>query len=135
MVALEGMNYAEAYRQAYELSETIKPTTIYGDATRTAHLPNVMARINELLEMKDRENSVRALTRAARVIDTLEKIMDHGKTDASRIKAAELLGKTVGAFREERGNDDSGRSLEELEDRLERMLSKRAKRARTINNE
>ena len=49
LVALEGLDQSEAYRQAYDVSLDTLPATVWSEASRLVANPKVAARIAELL--------------------------------------------------------------------------------------
>lgn len=62
--------------------------------------------------------------REHRVIATLEEMMANANTDSGRLRAAELLGKTIGLYRNTPDvRDEKHVSVAELEARLERILA------------
>lgn len=118
-----GHSYASAYRTAYDVGENTKDHTIYRDGHGVAHNPKVRARISELVELQLEEHSARQETRAARVVSTLEKVMTSAKTDSARLRAAELLGKSVGLFVDRVSKEETTHaSIADLEKQLGDIL-------------
>ena len=48
LIELQGVNQSEADRQAYDVSSTTLPTTVWSEASRLVAKPKVAARIAEL---------------------------------------------------------------------------------------
>ena len=48
LIAIEGLNQSEAYRQAYDVSPDSAPRTVWDDASQLAHNTEVAQRIAEL---------------------------------------------------------------------------------------
>ena len=95
MVA-SGESYAASYATAYAANKSSK-STIQSEGSRTAGLPHVTAYIEEL--QRDKERLVRTDVAGQRswILDRLKNEAT-GDNPTSRIKALELLGKSVGLF-------------------------------------
>jgi hypothetical protein len=94
----EGATKAQAYRSTYNASG-MAPTTVWPHASRLACHPRVAARIDALRAEKEAVQRMCAVGRTDRLIAQLEYLSDHGSSDAVKIKALELLGKTCGMFK------------------------------------
>ena len=120
----KGMNQTDAYREAYDTSN-MAPGTVWSEACTLRRLPKVARRIEDVIaEIRAEDNASRA-TRGARVVAALEREMATAATPSARLRAAELLGKTVGLYRDviEDGVAD-GESVAELEERLARIIQR-----------
>ena len=93
----EGARLSTAYKQAYNASNMAQ-TTIWPHASRLACHPMIAARITALQAEKEAVQRMCAAGRTDRLIAQLEYLSDHGTSDAVKIKALELLGKTCGMF-------------------------------------
>ena len=93
----EGARLSVAYREAYNASG-MAPTTVWPHASRLACHPMIAARVNALQAEKEAVQRMCAVGRTDRLIAQLEFLADHGSSDAVKIKALELLGKTCGMF-------------------------------------
>ena len=94
----EGAKLSTAYREAYDASNMAQ-TTIWPHASRLAAHPMIAARVNELQAEKEAVQRMFAVGRTDRLIAQLEYLADHGSSDAVKIRALELLGKTCGMFK------------------------------------
>ena len=94
----EGATKAQAYRSTYNASG-MAPTTVWPHASRLACHPMIAARVNELQAQKEAVQRMFAVGRTDRLIAQLEYLSDHGSSDAVKIRALELLGKTCGMFK------------------------------------
>ena len=94
----EGTTKAQAYRSTYNASG-MAPTTVWPHASRLACHPMIAARINALQAEKEAVQRMFAVGRTDRLIAQLEYLSDHGTSDAVKIKALELLGKTCRMFK------------------------------------
>ena len=94
----EGAKLSTAYREAYNAA-SMAPTTIWPHASRLACHPMIAARVNALQAEKEAVQRMCAAGRTDRLIAQLEYLSDHGSSDAVKIRALELLGKTCGMFK------------------------------------
>ena len=94
----EGAKLSTAYREAYDASNMAQ-TTIWPHASRLAAHPKLSARIIALQAEKEAVQRMFAVGRTDRLIAQLEYLADHGSSDAVKIRALELLGKTCGMFK------------------------------------
>lgn len=123
-MAREGLNQSDAYRKAYD-TEGMQDGTIWTEAWKTRNLPHVAQRIEQIVSEIKAEDSASRATRGARIVAVLEQMMLTAKTDSGRLRAAELLGKTVGLYRDvvEDGTQ-SASDVQELQAELERILNR-----------
>jgi len=123
-VGRDGKSYSDAYREAYD-AEGMAPGSVWTAASELGRHPAVSLRIEEIVQEIREEHSASEATRAARIIKTLEEMMLNAKTDSGRLRAAELLGKTVGLYRDVTENrDDQRPGVAELEARLQRIIER-----------
>lgn len=86
-----------AYRQTYNPNK-MSSKTIWEAASRLSKNPKVIARLEELKAEKEAEERMLRLSYGDLVINELQSMGLNSKSDRVRIKALELLGKTVGLF-------------------------------------
>ena len=92
-----GISSTEAYRASYNTGQmSIK--TIWEAASRLSKNPKVVARLDELRAEKEAEERMLRLSYGDLVISELQSMALNSKSCRVRIKALELLGKTVGLF-------------------------------------
>lgn len=100
LIALEGLDQSEAYRQAYDVSLDTLPTTVWSEASRLVVNPKVAARIAELREAYQE----RALCSAEEVIKELMQVgMATVKGDvrpSDKVAALDKMAKILGLYRE-----------------------------------
>ncbi|MDU8925935.1 terminase small subunit [Alisedimentitalea sp. MJ-SS2] len=120
----EGMNFSAAYRETYDTSG-MSQSSVWREAHRLSRNEKVAMRIAELVAIRKEDEHIQSRIRAHQVTEHLMETMRSGKTEASRLRAAELLGKSVGLFtvKTEIKNDDD-QSLAELEDELRQRLER-----------
>ena len=93
-----GLSKTAAYRLAYS-STKLGHKTIWEASSRLSKHPKVVARLDELRAVKEAEERMLQLAYGEFVINELQKLALNAKSDRARIKALELLGKTVGLFK------------------------------------
>ena len=92
-----GTSYTRAYRVAYGLNK-MNSKTVWEAASRLSNNPKVVARLDELKAEKEAEERVLRLSYADFVINELQSLALKSTSDKVRIKALELLGKTINSF-------------------------------------
>lgn len=98
-----GMTQTEAYVEAYDCKSDSKRATAASEGHRLAVNPKIAARIKRLIAARERAIADSALHDRDRVLSKLRTIMasgEGGPAEASQLRAAELLGKSVGLFRD-----------------------------------
>ena len=124
-VVREGATYADAYRRAYDCTGS-NPSTIYSEAAKLAKRPHIATRMSDIALEIHEENRAQRTSRGERIIRQLENLMLNAQTDAAKIRAAELLGKTIGLYRDvvEDGTE-TNQSIAELQAEIERIMARK----------
>ena len=94
---LTGASQTTAYKSYYSATH-MSPKTIWEASSRLSRHPKIVARLDELRAEKEAEERMLRLSYGDFVINELQKLALSAKSDRARIKALELLGKTVGLF-------------------------------------
>lgn len=120
-----GMSLSDAYRAAYE-AERMSPQQIWTEASVLASSPKVARRLEALALEKERQRRMLAPADAAAALDVLRLMMSKADSDATKVRAAELLAKAAGVFTDKvEIEDKTDRSASEIEqaiaDRLRRL--------------
>ena len=92
-----GISQTHAYREAYN-PKKMSSKTVWEAASRLSRNPKVVARLDELRAEKEAEEWMLRLSYGDLVINELQSIALNSRSGRVRIKALELLGKTVGLF-------------------------------------
>ena len=117
-----GMGYAEAYRESHAVTATGKSATHREAASRLMARADIRARVDALVKQRERSQLASALSDRERVLSKLRHWLDHAESgDSNRIRSAELLGKSVGLFKDVVETTDS-RTSDELLAELDAML-------------
>ena len=94
---LTGTSQTTAYKSNYNTTH-MSPKTIWEASSRLSRHPKIVARLDELRAEKEAEEWMLRLSYEDFVISELQSIALNSKSGRVRIKALELLGKTVGLF-------------------------------------
>ena len=118
-----GAVLSDAYRECYA-AENMADKTVWSEACRLAQNPKVATRIKAIQDENEQSRRVIALRREEYVLKRLQEEAEQAETDGSRVRALELLGKTVGLFTDKvEIEQDNDKTAAELEADLERRLS------------
>lgn len=122
-------SYKEAYAKVYDvtLTKTGKvPKWVEVEASKLVANPKVALSIRTSIERKEQSLTASALRTKNYVVERLFRESQDAESDASRVRALELLGKTVAMFSdvvEERGVRETADIERDIEAKLERLLS------------
>ena len=117
-----GMAQAEAYREAYDVTAEGKSASHREAASRLMARADISARVNALIAQRERSILASSVSDRERVLSRLRQWTDSAEAgDSNKIRAAELLGKSVGLFRDVVETSES-RSSDELLAELEAMI-------------
>ena len=124
-----GMTYAAAYREAYDVGPDAKPETQQTAGSKLMAKAQIRARVERLIA--DREKAVvrSAVSDREKVLAKLRQWIDPPANEdgirevasASELKAAELLGRACGLYRDVI-EDNRSRSSEEVQAEIEGKL-------------
>jgi len=92
-----GASQTTAYKSNYSTTH-MSPKTIWEASSRLSKHPKVVARLYELKAEKEAQERMLRLSYGDFVINELQKLALNAKSDRARIKALELLGKSLGIF-------------------------------------
>ena len=92
-----GLCGVDAYKSAYQCTN-MSSKTIWEASSRLSKHPKVVARLNELRAEKEAQERMLRISYGDFVINELQELAMNAKSDKARIKALEILGKTVGLF-------------------------------------
>lgn len=117
-----GMSQAAAYREAYGCSPDSKPETQQANASRLMADSRVRARVDAIIRQKEAGIAASAASDREKVLSKLRHMLENAEpSDSNKLRAAELLGKTVGLFRDVVETSDTRSSNDLLSD-LEKLL-------------
>lgn len=120
----KGAVLSDAYREAYD-AERMKDKTIWEEACKLAQNPKVSARVKTLQAEMEEDRRTIERRREEFVLKQLQQEALQADTDGARVRALELLGKTVGLFSDRVEIEQAGeRSAAEIEAELQARLSR-----------
>ena len=118
-----GAVLSDAYRECYS-AENMTDKAVWVEACRLASNPKVTLRVKAIQAEIEADHRTRAARREAFVLDRLQKECLEAETDGARVRALELLGKTVGIFTDRvEVEHDGDKTAAELEADLEKRLA------------
>jgi hypothetical protein len=94
---LTGASQTTAYKSNYSTTH-MSPKTIWEASSRLSKHPKVVARLDALRAGKEAEERMLRLSYENFVINELQALALNAKSHRARIKALELLGKSIGMF-------------------------------------
>ena len=121
-------SYKEAYAKVYDvqLTKTGKiPKWVEVEASRIVANPKIALSIQRAIERKETSLTASALRTRNYVIESLYKESKESDSDSTRVRALELLGKSVALFTdvtEERKSRDTEEIEKDIEAKLEHLL-------------
>ena len=119
-----GAVLSDAYRECYS-ADTMKDSTVWSEACRLAQNPKVSARIKDIQADMEADRRTIERRREEWVLKRLSEDADQADNASSRIRALELVGKTVGMFTDRIEQADTAeRSASEIEKELKARLDR-----------
>jgi len=124
-----GMTQADAYREAYEPSDSTTAASIHTLASRLMGRVEIRSRVDSLIAARERAVAASAVTDRDKVLSKLRGWMDNAEpADTAKLRAAELLGKAAGLFTTEVNvttrDRDASEVAAELQSKLTGLLSR-----------
>ena len=120
-----GMSQSAAYREAYTCKPGSKPSTQQVAASLLMTDPMVSSRVDKLIKDRERGLMASTLSDKDKVLRKLRNVMDQnegGPVVMAQLRAAELLGKSTGLFKDVQVSE-SPRTASEIQDELELRLA------------
>ena len=124
-------SYKEAYAKVYDVALTKTgniPKWVEVEASKLVANPKVALSIQKAIQRKEHSAVASSLRTRNYVIEKLYKESQDSDSDASRVRALELLGKSIGLFSdviETKETRPSEQIEEEIEERLIELLEKK----------
>ena len=126
LIAEEHLTSSDAYRSAYKPNILAKNKSVHEMACRVMTNIKVQSMIRSIQHKREEDNRMRAIRREEFVLKKLMEEVEKGDQASSRIRALELLGKTVSMFsnKVEIKTKQIDRTSEELTEDLKLKLQK-----------
>lgn len=93
-----GKSQADAYRAAYDVGPNAKPATQQAAASRLMKDSMVRARVDQLIQSRERGLQARALSQAELVATRLREAIDDDGFGPNRLKALDLMARISGLY-------------------------------------
>lgn len=120
----QGLSLSDAYRAAYDTSG-MSQKVVWQEASKLMAHRKVTDRLKQISDEKAQQLRMLAASDAAAAVEVFRKMMLTADTDASKIRAAELLAKASGVFTDKvEVTDKTDRSVSELEQSIKERLSR-----------
>jgi hypothetical protein len=117
-----GLSLSDAYRAAYNV-QNMQPASIHTNACKLFADAKIMQRLRAINREMDEKRRMMAASDAALALRVLREMAEKADTDASRIRAAELLAKAGGVFTEQvEITDKTERNEAEVEQAIAQRL-------------
>ena len=115
---------SDAYRDCYS-AEGMRDSTIWSEACKLAQNPKVSTRVKAIQAEMEEDRRTIARRREEFVLKRLAEEAEQAETDGARVRALELLGKTVSMFSDRiEETDTTERSASDIEADLRRRLDR-----------
>jgi phage terminase small subunit len=125
LAIFNGSNFSDAYREAYD-AENMQPVTIHRQAYELAINSKVAARLDELHREREQQRRMQSLSRSDLVLKQLTDLaLSSAVQDGARVRALELLGKSVALFTDRVETEDK---TDSTADEIERDLADKLRR-------
>ena len=119
-----GAVLSDAYRECYS-AEGMRDSTIWSEACKLAQNPKVSTRVKAIQAEMEEDRRTLARRREEFVLKRLAEEAEQAETDGARVRALELLGKTVSMFTDRiEQTDTTERSASDIEADLRRRLDR-----------
>jgi len=116
-----GQRQSVAYRRAYDATD-MAPATVWNEASRLVRHPEVAQRLALLKQEAEYSAATRREVTRDFVFQELAALAMDAPTSNARLKALELLGKSVGMFTDRVEVEEVERSVEEIEASIRQRL-------------
>ena len=122
-----GSTYSDAYREAYDVKPKTKAGSIQTEASKLMSNPEISQRVEVLIAARERAVQASGVSDREKVLSKLRHFMECAEgADAMKIRSAELLGKSVGLFKDvvEQKQEVASADIEaKLQAKLELLLA------------
>jgi len=123
-----GQSYADAYRSAFNSNG--KDSTVHSEGSRLAKNPQISARVDYLIGLKERAVARKAVSDRELVVGKLRSWVQDGidpttgdEPTSAMLQAATLLGRSVALFTDKLEQTTDDRSAADVASEIERRLA------------
>lgn len=119
-----GADHTSAYRQVYS-AENMAPHTVHTAADELMRHPAIKAKLSAMRQKVEAQSTLAPLVTREFVLNGIMQLAVHADKDSTKLRAFELLGKTVGVdlFRDHVVTTKEERSVADIERELKEKLA------------
>lgn len=118
----EPCSISDAYRHAYD-TEKMSDAVIRNEASKLSQHNDVAIMVDKIIADRSRAKHVREVSTKERIENELWQIVDNEDNNTHRLRALEMMGKSIAMFSEVTISKDEQRSLEDIEQELRAKLN------------
>lgn len=119
-----GLSLSDAYRAAYDTSGSMAKT-VHEAACKLMADSKVKARLEAINREKEEQRRMMAASDASLALATFRRMMESADTDATKVRAAELLAKAAGVFVDKvETTDKTDRTVKDIEQAIAERLKR-----------
>ena len=118
----EPCSISDAYRHAYD-TEKMSDAVIRNEASKLSQHSDVTIMVDRIITDRSKAKHVREVSTKERIENELWKIVDDEDNNTHRLRALEMMGKSIAMFSEVVVSKDEQRSLEDIEKELRSKLN------------
>lgn len=117
-----GQSQAAAYRSAFD-ADRMSPGAVWTEASLLARNPQVAQRVGELKAEAEQVRRTRLVGREAEILAQIEFEATNARSDATRLRALELLGRAAGLFVDRVEVQQVDRTADQIETEIRARLA------------
>ena len=118
----DGADRSSAYRSAYD-ADQMTPPAVWTEASRLGRNPQVALRVGELKAEAEQVRRTRLVGREAEILAQIECEAFNARSDATRLRALELLGRAAGLFVDRLEVQQIDRTADQIETEIRARLA------------
>tara|TARA_R100001460_G_scaffold107586_1_gene156557 strand:+ start:30 stop:536 length:507 start_codon:yes stop_codon:yes gene_type:complete len=117
----EPCSISDAYRYAYD-TKNMSDAVIRNEASKLSQHHDVTIMVDKIIADRNKKKFVKEVSTKERIENELWKIVDEEDNNTHRLRALEMMGKSIAMFSEVTINKEDQRSLEDIEKELRDRL-------------
>jgi len=117
----EACSISDAYRHAYD-TEKMSDAVIRNEASKLSQHNDVAMMVRDIISSRNKKQYVKEVSTKERIENELWKIVDDEDNNTHRLRALEMMGKSIAMFSEVVVSKDEQRSVEDIEKDLRAKL-------------
>jgi len=118
----EPCSISDAYKQDYD-TKKMSDADIRNETSKLSQHNDVAIMVDKIIADRSRAKHVREVSTKERIENELWQIVDNEENNTHRLRALEMMGKSIAMFSEVTISKDEQRSLEDIEQELRAKLN------------